>query len=79
MKTGDYFGVNSLPQKFANSKGKMSTQFMSMDLEKKNLSIKRALEASVNMGSYELNIRKPVKNRIDVQQPMSYHSEFWIG
>jgi len=79
MKTGDYFVENNLSHKFANTRGKMSTQFMNVNFDKGNSSRKKALEASVNMGSYELNVRKPVKNRIDMQQPMFQHSEFWIG
>ena len=79
MKTGYYFAENSFSQKFANVKGKISTQFMSEDLKKKNNSRNKALEESVRMGGYELNIRKPGQGSTDMQQPMAGHSEFWIG
>ena len=79
MKTGDFFVENSLAQKLANKNGKISTQFMSGNLEEGNPSRKKALEDSVRMGGYEVNIRKPAKNRTDMQQPMAGHSEFWIG
>ena len=79
MKTGVYFAENSFSQTFANVKGKISTQFMSGDMEKGNNSRNRALEDSVRMGGYELNIRKPVQGGIDKLQPMTGHSEFWIG
>ena len=32
MKTGGYFAENSFSQKFANVKGRISTQFMSGDV-----------------------------------------------
>jgi len=79
MKTGDYFVESNLAQKFANTRGKISTQFMSRDQVRGNPSRKKALEDSVKMGGYEVSIRKPVKNRFDLQQPMTGHSEFWIG
>ena len=78
MKTGVYFAENSFSQ-FTNVKGKISTQFMSGDMGKGNISRNRALEDSVRMGGYELNIRKPGQGSTGMQQPMSGHSEFWIG
>jgi len=79
MEKGVYFAENSFSQKFTNVKGKISTQFMSGDMGKGNISRKSALEDSVRMGGYELNIRKPGQGRTDTHQPMSGHSEFWIG
>jgi len=79
MKTGVYFAENSFSQKFTDVKGKISTQFMSGDMGKGNISSNRALNDSVRMGGYELNIRKPGQGRTDIHQPMSGHSEFWIS
>jgi len=79
MKTGVYFAENSFSQKFTNVKGKFSTQFMSGDMEKGNFSRNRALDDSVRMGGYELNIRKPGLGHTDMHQQMKSHSEFWIG
>ncbi len=78
MNAGDYFAGSSLRQRLANARGKISTQFMSGDLQKENPSRKKALEESVRMGGYEVNVRKPVTGT-DMQQPMAGHSEFWIG
>ena len=79
MNTGVYFAENSFSQKFTNVKGRISTQFMSRDMEKGNISRHRALDDSVRMGGYELNIRKPGQGRTDMHQSMSGHSEFWIS
>ena len=77
MKTGDYFIKSNIPQNFSNATGKYSTQFMSGDFQ--NLARKKTLEESVRMGGYEVNVRKPKTDRIDMNQPMSRYSEFWIG
>jgi hypothetical protein len=79
MKSGDRFIGSSLPPSIASARGKISTQFMRLETEKKNHSAKKALEEGIRMGGYEINIRKPVNNRTDMQQPMARHSEFWIG
>ncbi len=79
MKSGDCFVGNSLRQRLTNVKGKVSTQFMSGDLQKENPSTKKAVEESVRMGGYEVNFRKSKKGRTDTQQPMSGYSEFWLG
>jgi len=79
MNTEVYFAENSFSQTFANVKGKISTQFMSGDMGKGNKSRNSALEESVRMGGYELNIRKPAQGGTDKLQPMTGHSEFWIG
>jgi hypothetical protein len=79
MKAGDYFVGSSLRQRLANARGKISTQFMSGDLQKENPSRKTALEESVRMGGYDVNVKKPATTGTDMQQPMSGYSEFWIG
>lgn len=79
MKSGDSFVGSNLRQSIANARGKISTQFMSMESIKENPSGKRSIEEGVRMGGYEINIRKPAINRTDMQQPMACHSEFWIG
>jgi len=79
MQTEKNFVGNSLRQRLANQRGKFSTQFMSGDLQKENLSKRKALEDGLKMGGYEVNVRKPVTTRTDMQQPMAGHSEFWIG
>lgn len=79
MKAGDYLVGSSLRQRLANARGKFSTQFMSGDLRKENPSGKKALEESVRMGGYDVSVRKPITGLTDVLQPMSGHSEFWIG
>jgi len=80
MKSGNGFaGSSLLRQSIANARGKVSTQFMSLEPVNESPSRKKAIEDGVRMGGYEINIRKPVKNRTDMQQPMARHSEFWIG
>jgi len=79
MKGGDYFIRESVPQRIANVKGKYSTQFMSGNIKNELSSGKKDMEDSVRMGGYEVNFRKPVTNRNDFQQPMTGHSEFWLG
>ena len=79
MKTGDYFIKKSVSQRIANAKGKFSTQFMSGDMKNEKTSGKKTMEESVRMGGYEVNVRKPVTNRISMQQPITGHSEFWLG
>ena len=79
MQTGNNFVGKSLQQRLANTRGKVSTQFMSGDLQKGNPSKKKAIEDGVKMGGYEINVRKPATDRTDMQQPMSGYSEFWIG
>ena len=78
MKTEDYFIRESVPQRIANAKGKYSTQFMSGDMKNEKKHGNKNLEDSVRMGGYEVSARKPLTNRIDIQQPMARHSEFWI-
>ena len=79
MQTGKNLVGNNLRQRFANTRGKVSTQFMSGDLQKGNPSKNKALEDGLRMGGYEVNVRKPATDRTDMQQPMSGYSEFWIG
>ena len=79
MKTEKYFGMSGISQRFANTKGKFSTQFMSGDVKNENPSFKKSIEESVKMGGYEVNVRKPTTRRNDMQQPMGRYSEFWIG
>ena len=79
MQAEKSFVGSSLRQRLANARGKVSTQFMSGDLQKENLSRKKALEDGLKMGGYEVNVRKPVITRTDMQQPMAGYSEFWIG
>ena len=80
MRTVDYGLDSGLRQKLANAKGRISTQFMSGDLQKKdNLSGKRAIEESVKMEGYEINVKKKAATRTETQQPMTGHSEFWIS
>ena len=79
MKTMNY-GIGSVPtRKFANREGRISTQFMSGSLQTENLSSKKAIEESVKMEGYELSFRKAGKIRKETQQPMSGHSDFWLG
>jgi len=79
MKVGDYFVENGLRQSLANTKGKMSTQFMSADAQREILSKRRALEESARMEGYDVSVRKPAKARSGGLQPMAKCSEFWIG
>ena len=79
MQTERNFVGNSLRQRLANAKGKFSTQFMSRDLQRENLSRRKAIEDGLKMGGYEVNVRKSVTTSTDMQQPMAGHSEFWIG
>ncbi|MDR1172672.1 MAG: hypothetical protein LBL24_09485 [Bacteroidales bacterium] len=79
MKAEDDFVGSSLRQRLANARGRISTQFMSGDLQKENPSGKKALEEGVRMGGYDVNVRKPVISGTDMQQPMAGYSEFWIG
>ena len=79
MQTEKNFVGNSLRQRLANTRGKVSTQFMSGDLQNENPSKKKALEDGLKMGGYDVNIRKPKTARTDMQQPMAGYSEFWIG
>ena len=79
MKTENYFFRNGVSQRITNAKGKYPTQFMSGDEKNENPSFKKSLEDSVRMGGYEVNVRKPVTNRISMQQPIIGHSEFWLG
>ena len=77
MKVGDYFVENTLQQSIANSKGKMSTQFMSADVQRKNPFREKTVE-SIGLKGYDVNVRKPMARR-DGQQLMSRCSEFWIS
>jgi hypothetical protein len=77
MKAGNYSVGSSLRHRFANA-GKFSTLFTNGDAQKENPSRKKALEESIRMGGYDVNVRKPITGA-DVQQPMAGHSEFWIG
>ena len=79
MKSEDYFIGNISSRSLANANGKIFTQFMNVDLKKESLSGKKALEESVRMDGYEVNVRKLAVNRPDVQQSMAKCSEFWIG
>jgi len=79
MKSVDCFVGSSLHQTIANERGKVSTLFMSYEPREENPARKRALEEGVRMGGYEINVRKPVVNRTDMQQPMAGYSEFWLG
>ena len=79
MQAEKSFVGSSLRQRLANARGKVSTQFMSGDLQKENLSSRKALEDGLKMGGYEVNVRKPATTRTDMQQPMAGYSEFWIG
>ncbi len=80
MRTADYGLGNGLRQKLTNAKGRVSTQFMSGDGQKKeNLSKKRAIEESVKMEGYEVIFKKRAAARNETQQPMNGYSEFWIG
>ncbi len=80
MKVKNYEIGSSLRQRIANAKGRFSTQFMSEDQRKTNLSKKKAVEDSVKMEGYEVSFKKKtVKNDNETQQPMSGYSEFWLG
>ncbi len=79
MKATNSVVGSGLRQKLANAKGRFSTQFMSGDLQTENLSKKKAVEESVKMGGYELGFEKKKPARIEPRQPMTGHSEFWIG
>ena len=79
MKVGDYFIRESVPQRVANAKGKYSTQFMSGDFMKEKSSGIKTMEDGVRMGGYEVNTKKTTKTRTDFQQPLTGHSEFWLG
>lgn len=79
MKIGDYFIRESVPQRIANAKGKFSTQFMRGDMMNEKTSGKKTIEESVRMEGYEVNVRKPAAKRTDMQQPITGHSEFWLG
>jgi hypothetical protein len=79
MKIGDYFIRESVPQRIANAKGKFSTQFMRGDMMNEKTSGKKTIEESVRMEGYEVNVRKPTAKRTDMQQPITGHSEFWLG
>ena len=79
MKIGDYFIRESVPQRIANAKGKFSTQFMSGDITNEKTSVNKTPADGFRMEGYELNIRKPMAKRTDMQQPMAGYSEFWIG
>jgi hypothetical protein len=79
MKVGDYFVENGLRQNLANASGKMSTQFMSADVQRENPSRRRTLEESARMEGYDISVRKLAMARSERQQPMAKCSEFWIG
>ena len=79
MNSGNYLVGSNLRHSLTNAGGKYSAQFMSRSMRNENLSIKRTLEDSVGMEGYEVNVRKPVIRRTDIQQPMAGHSEYWIG
>ena len=79
MKVGDYFIENGMQQSLANARGKISTQFMSADVQRECLSRRKALEESARMERYDVSVRKPVIAKSGGQQPMSKCSEFWIG
>jgi len=79
MKIENYFIRESVPQRIANANGKFSTQFMSGNMKNENTTRKKKLEESVRMGGYEVNVNKPAVNRTDMQQPITGHSEFWLG
>ena len=79
MKSEDYFIGSSQRESIANARGKISTQFMSQNLQKKNLSSKKDLEDGIKMGGYDVNVRNPITNRTDAKQPMARYSEFWLG
>ena len=79
MKTLRY-SVSDIPKRIStNKEGRISTQFMSGSLQTENLSSKKAIEESVKMEGYELSFRKAGKIRKETQQPMSGHSDFWLG
>ena len=77
MKVGDYFVENSLRQNIADAKGKVSTQFMSADMQRESSFRKKASE-SIGLKGYDVSVRKPMA-KFDGQQPMSGCSEFWIS
>ena len=79
MKTVDYLIRESVPQRIANTKGKYSNLFMSGEVKYEKASRITNLEEGIRMGGYDVNVRKPAKNRTDKQQPMAGYSEFWIS
>jgi len=79
MKTENIFFKSDVSQRIANAKGKYSTQFMCGEISNNNSIIKKTVEDSVRMGGYEVSDRKPANSRVNMQQPISQHSENWFG
>ncbi|MDR2039272.1 MAG: hypothetical protein LBQ60_15220 [Bacteroidales bacterium] len=61
-----------------NAKSKISAQFMSGGSSTKSPSRKK-VEESVRMGGYEVSFKCNKIINKETQEPMSGHSEFWIG
>ena len=78
MNSRDNFVGIALRQSIANAGGRYSTHFMNLESIKENPSRRNALEESVRMGGYDVNISKPVKSKTDVLQPVAGSSDFWI-